>query len=128
MNDEQINLYTQIEKELNSINPRKFKAETRKRYKRYCLKVAKVLIENNVRITSIRNINNEHLKIYAKLMLALGRNIKIVVEELRGVVYWHTAINNGNAFFRYQHLMDLRILQRYLEDQEVNRNEDKRNG
>ena len=119
MNDEQINLYTQIEKELNSINPRKFKAETRKRYKRYCLKVAKVLIENNVRITSIRNINNDHLKIYAKLMLALERNIKNIIEELRGVVYWYTALNNGNAFFRYQHLMDLRILQRYLEGNEV---------
>ena len=128
MNDEQINLYTQIEKELNSINPRKFKAETRKRYKRYCLKVAKVLIENNVRITSIRNINNEHLKMYAKLMLVLGRNIKVVIEELRGVVYWYTALNNGNAFFRYQHLMDLRILQRYLENPEVDSNENKRNG
>mgnify|MGYP003510973999 CR=1 FL=1 len=119
MDNEQINLYTKIEGELNSINPRKFKPETRKRYKRYCLKFVKVLIENKVKITSIRNIKNEHLKIYAKLMLALGRNIKIVVEELRGVVYWHTALNNGNAFFRYQHLMDLRILQNYLEKQEV---------
>ena len=119
MNDEQINLYTQIEKELNSINPRKFKPETRKRYKRYCLKFAKVLIENNIRITSIRNIKNEHLKMYAELMLVLGRNLKTIIEELRGVVYWHTAINNGNAFFRYQHLMDLRILQNYLEKQEV---------
>lgn len=128
MNDEQINLYTQIEKELNSINPRKFKAETRKRYKRYCLKFAKVLIENNVRITSIRNINNEHLKIYAKLMLALGRNLKTIIEELRGVVYWYNALNSGNTFFRYQHLMDLRILQNYLEKQEVNSDEDKRNG
>ncbi len=119
MNDEQINLYTQIEKELNSINPRKFKPETRKRYKRYCLKVAKVLIENNIKIASIRNIKNEHLKIYAKLMLVLGRNLKTIIEELRGVVYWYNALNNGNAFFRYQHLMDLRILQRYLEKQEV---------
>ena len=125
MNNEQINLYTQIEEELNNINPRKFKPETRKRYKRYCLKVAKVLIENNIKITSIRNIKNEHLKIYAKLMLALGRNIKIVMEELRGVVYWHTALNNGNSFFRYKHLMDLRILQRYLENQEASNNEDK---
>ena len=119
MNIEQINLYTQIEKELNSINPRKFKPETRKRYKRYCLKVAKVLIENNIKIASIRNIKNEHLKIYAKLMLVLGRNLKTIIEELRGVVYWYNALNNGNAFFRYQHLMDLRILQRYLEKQEV---------
>ncbi len=119
MNIEQINLYTRIEQELNGINPRKFKTETRKRYKRYCLKFAKVLIENNVRITSIRNINNDHLKIYAKLMLALERNIKNIIEELRGVVYWYTALNNGNAFFRYQHLMDLRILQRYLEGNEV---------
>lgn len=119
MNIEQINLYTKIEEELNSINPRKFKPETRKRYKRYCLKFAKVLIENNIRITSIRNIKNEHLKMYAELMLVLGRNLKTIIEELRGVVYWHTAINNGNAFFRYQHLMDLRILQNYLEKQEV---------
>ena len=123
MNIEQINLYTQIEQELNSINPRKFKPETRKRYKRYCLKVAKILIENNVKITSIRNIKNEHLKMYAQLMLALGRNIKNIIEELRGVVYWHTALNNGNAFFRYQHLMDLRILQRYLEEQEMSQYE-----
>ena len=100
MNIEQINLYTKIEEELNSINPRKFKPETRKRYKRYCLKFAKVLIENNIRITSIRNIKNEHLKMYAELMLVLGRNLKTIIEELRGVVYWHTAINNGNAFFR----------------------------
>ena len=119
MNIEQINLYTKIEEELNSINPRKFKPETRKRYKRYCLKFAKVLIENNIRITSIRNIKNEHLKMYAELMLVLGRNLKTIIEELRGVVYWHTAINNGNAFFRYQHLMDLSILQNYLEKQEV---------
>lgn len=125
MNSEQINLYTKIKEELNSINPRKFKSITRKRYKGYCLKVAKVLIENNIKITSIRNIKNEHLKMYAKLMLALGRNIKIVIEELRGVVYWHTALHNGNAFFRYQHLMDLRILQRYLEEQEVLQNENK---
>lgn len=123
MNIEQINLYTQIEQELNSINPRKFKPETRKRYKRYCLKVAKILIENNVKITSIRNIKNEHLKMYVQLMLALGRNIKNIIEELRGVVYWHTALNNGNAFFRYQHLMDLRILQRYLEEQEMSQYE-----
>lgn len=125
MNNEQINLYTKIEEELNSINPRKFKPQTRKRYKRYCLKVVKVLIENNIKITSIRNIKNEHLKIYAKLMLALGRNIKIVIEELRGVVYWHTSLNNGNSFFRYKHLMDLRILQMYLENQEASNNEDK---
>ena len=128
MNIEQINLYTQIEQELNSINPRKFKPETRKRYKRYCLKVAKILIENNIKITSIRNIKNEHLKIYAKLMLALGRNLKTIIEELRGVVYWYNALNNGNTFFRYQHLMDLRILQRHLQDQGVNSDEDKRNG
>lgn len=120
MNNEQINLYIKIEDELNSINPRKFKPETRKRYKRYCLKVAKVLIENNIKITSIRNIKNEHLKLYAKLMLELERNLKTIIEELRGVVYWHAVLNNGNAFNRYQHLMDLRILQRYLEDQEVN--------
>lgn len=61
-------------------------------------------------------------------MLALERNLKTIIEELRGVVYWHTALNNGNAFNRYQHLMDLRILQRHLEDQEVSKNEDKRNG
>lgn len=125
MNVEQINLYTKIEQELNGINPRKFKAETRKRYKRYCLKFAKVLIENNVRITSIRNIKNEHLKLYAELMLVLERNLKTIIEELRGVVYWYNALNNGNAFFRYQHLMDLRILQRHLEDQEGDSNENK---
>ena len=60
---------------------------------------------------------------YVQLMLALGRNIKNIIEELRGVVYWHTALNNGNAFFRYQHLMDLRILQRYLEEQEMSQYE-----
>lgn len=114
-----LDIYLKIEAEINSLNTRKYKATTRKRYKRYCLKFIKTLLENNIEIKSIRAIKNEHLKFYGELMLALGRNIKIIIEELRGVMFWYTVAQNGYAYNRYKHLMDLRILQRYLEEQEV---------
>lgn len=119
-----LNMYLKIEKEINGLNTRKLKKETRKKYKRYCLKFIKTLLENSIKITSIRNIKNEHLKIYGKLMLALGRNLKTIIEELRGVVFWYTVANNGYVYTRYQHLMDLRILKKYLEEQESKKNED----
>lgn len=115
----ELDMYLKIEEEINGLNTRKLKKETRKRYKRYCLKFAKTLLENNIKITSIKNIKNDHLKFYGELMLSTGRNIKIVIEELRGVVFWYTVANNGYVYTRYQHLIDLRILKKYLEEQEV---------
>lgn len=120
--------YIKIEEEINSLNSRKFKSETRKRYKRYYLKFAKVLIENNIQITSIKNIKNEHLKFYGELMLAIGRNLKIIMEELRGVVFWYKVAKNGFCYNRYTHLMYLRILQKYLEEQEMQQDENYRDG
>lgn len=128
LTQKQLERYLIIEKELNVLNTRKYKATTRKRYKRYCLKFAKVLIENNIQITSIKNIKNEHLKFYGELMLATGRNLKIIMEELRGVVFWYKVAKNGFCYSRYTHLMDLRILQKYLEEQEMQQDEKYRDG
>lgn len=123
MDEKQINTYINIQKELDSIKPKKYKLETRKIYKRYCLKVVKILIENNIQITGVTNAKNEHLKKYAAIEMEKGRKIKNIISELRGFAYWHTALNHSKDYTRYTHLLDLRILEKYLQQQQEVENE-----
>lgn len=116
MNEKQLQNYLNIEQEVESVNARKYNVNTRKIYKRYILKFARILIENNVYISSIRNINTQHLKDYAFIEMEKGRKIPTIIAELRGVTFYHQFLNRNISKCRRQHLLDLRILQRYLEE------------
>lgn len=115
MNEQQLKEYLKIETQIESINTRKYKITTRKIYKRYVLKFARILIENNVYISSISNVKTQHLKDYAVIEIKKGRKVPVIIGELRGVVYYYNLLNRNVASHRRQHLLDLRILQRYLE-------------
>ena len=114
MNTQQLILYTKIQEEVESINARKYERSTRKVYKRYCLKFARILIENNIQISAIRNISNMHLKTYAQIEMSKGRRIKNIIGELRGAVYYNSLLNRNYARNRRQCLIDLKILEKYL--------------
>ena len=103
MNEQQLEKYLKIETEIESINTRKYKKTTRKIYKRYVLKFARMLIENNVYISSIRNIKTQHLKDYAAIEGKKGRKVPVIIGELRGVVYYYNLLNRNVASYRRQH-------------------------
>lgn len=115
MNEQQLGHYLQIESEIERVNTRKYKPTTRKIYKRYVLKFAKILIENNICLSNIRNIKTEHLKAYGEIEVKKGRKITVVIAELQGVIYYYNLLNRSVASHRRQHLLDLRILKNYLE-------------
>ncbi|WP_160692538.1 hypothetical protein [Clostridium sp. C2-6-12] len=116
MNEQQLDRYLQIESEVEGVNSRKYKKTTRKIYKRYVLKFAKIIIENNIPISSIRNIKTLHLKAYGEIEVwKKGRRISVVIAELQGVIHYYNTLNLSVARYRRQHLLDLRILKNYLE-------------
>lgn len=116
MNEQQLDKYLQIESEVEGVNSRKYKKTTRKIYKRYVLKFAKIIIENNIPISSIRNIKTLHLKAYGEIEVwKKGRRISVVIAELQGVIHYYNTLNLSVARYRRQHLLDLRILKNYLE-------------
>ncbi len=116
MNDKQLENYLKIQEEIESINARKYKFSTRKVYKRFALKFIKSLIENNIEISAFRNITTKNLKQYAEIEIGKGRKIKIIIDELRGVTYYYNLLNKNKAQHRREQLLDLRILQKYLEN------------
>lgn len=118
MNDKQLENYMKIEEEIERINPRKYKIETRKVYKRFTLKFIKTLIENGIKISSLKNITTKNLKEYAKIEMIKGRKIPIIIGELRGVQYYFNLLNRDKPPKRRIILLDLRILQKYLEGEE----------
>lgn len=118
MNDKQLENYLKIENEIESLNARKYKFSTRKVYKRFALKFIKSLLENNIEISAFRNITTENLKQYAKIEIGKGRKIDMIINELRGVTYYCNLLNRNKAQHRRQTLIDLRILQKWLENME----------
>lgn len=115
MNEQQLENYLQIETEIERVNTRKYKPTTRKIYKRYVLKFAKILIENNIYISNIRNIKTKHLKAYGEIEVRNGRRVSVVIAELQGVIYYYNLLNRSVASYRREHLLDLRILKNYLD-------------
>lgn len=117
MNEKQMMKYYQVELEINRINSRKFAQSTRKVYKRYALKFAKTLIENNINFSAFKNIKMEHIKQYAAIRAQEGQRVAQIINELRGVYYYYDALNRGTAHFRRAPLLDLRILKAHLENE-----------
>lgn len=116
MNEEQMEKYLNIEKEIEGVNSRKYEKTTRKIYKRYVLKFARILVENNIQISNIRNLQTIHLKAYGEIEVwKKGRRASVVIAELQGVMHYYRTLNRSIANHRRQHLLDLRILKNYLE-------------
>ena len=113
--EKQLEKYLKLEEEINGVNLRRFKASTRSIYKRNTLKFIRILLENNIQISSVRNVKTEHLKSYAAIELEKGRKATGVITDLRGVVYYYNYLNRSVARFRRYNLIDLRILQKQLE-------------
>lgn len=114
MDNERLEKYINLEQEISNINIRKGSPATRKIYKRFLLKFIRILLENNIEISSIKSIKNEHLKQYADIEITKGRSIEMVIKELRGVYFYWDYINRNTASFRRKNLVDIRILEKNL--------------
>lgn len=114
MEDKKLEKYIKFEQEISNINIRKGSPATRKIYKRFILKFIRILLENNIEISSISNIKNEHLKQYADIEIAKNRTIDMIIKELRGVYFYWDYINRNTASFRRKALVDIRILEKNL--------------
>ena len=114
MEDKKLEKYIKLEQEISNINIRKGSPATRKIYKRFILKFIRILLENDMEISSITSIKNEHLKQYADIEITKGRSIDMVIKELRGVYFYWDYINRNTASFRRKALVDIRILEKNL--------------
>lgn len=114
MDNEKLEKYIKLEQEINNINIRKGSAATRKIYKRFILKFIRILLENDIEISSLSNIKNENMKQYAEIEIAKGRSIDMVIKELRAVYFFWNYINRNTASFRRKNLIDIRILEKNL--------------
>lgn len=118
MNDEQIKKYSDLKKEIERLNIRRLKKETQSNYQNRVLKFLKVLVENNVRISAFRNINNKHLIIYGEIELEKGRTVNAIMQDITAVKFFYDFQQNSNHIGRGRklYLLDSKVLKGYFSE------------
>lgn len=116
MNEEQITKYSILKEEIEKLNIRRLKKETRSNYKNRVLKFLRVLVENNITISAFRNINNKHLMEYGKIELEKGRSVNAIIQDIVAVKFFYDFQQNSHHAGRSRkiYLIDSKILKNYF--------------
>lgn len=118
MNSEQIEKYSTLKAEIEKYNIRRLKKETRENYKTRVLKFLKILVENDIRISAFRNINNKHLIIYGEIELEKGRTINAVMQDIIAVKFFFDFQQNSQHIGKSRKLyfLDNKVLKEYFQN------------